>query len=142
MHVLELNFATPEYDEAVRLRYDVLRQPLGLEFDADTLAKEHSDTHLGLYTPELELLAYALLRPEDQTAWMKQVVVRADLQGQGLGRLLVEGFERKAQMAGFTDIKLHARDTAVPFYQKLGYSVYGEPFTEVGIPHQAMHKAL
>jgi predicted GNAT family N-acyltransferase len=37
---------------------------------------------------------------------------------------------------------LHARATAVPFYLRLGYTVVGEPFEEVGIPHRGMEKAL
>jgi hypothetical protein len=32
MYTIEIDFGTPEYDEAVRLRTDVLRKPLGLEF--------------------------------------------------------------------------------------------------------------
>jgi predicted GNAT family N-acyltransferase len=37
---------------------------------------------------------------------------------------------------------MHARQTAVGFYQKLGYSITGEPFEEVTIPHYIMEKAL
>ena len=37
---------------------------------------------------------------------------------------------------------LHARQTAVPFYERLGYETYGEPFVEVTIPHIAMRMAL
>ena len=37
---------------------------------------------------------------------------------------------------------LHARDTAIPFYKKLGYECVGEPFVEVTILHQAMQKRL
>ena len=37
---------------------------------------------------------------------------------------------------------MHARDTAVPFYEKLGYLCCGEPFEEVGIAHIKMQKQL
>jgi predicted GNAT family N-acyltransferase len=37
---------------------------------------------------------------------------------------------------------LHARETAVPFYLKLGYEVVGGQFEEVGIPHFKMEKKL
>ena len=37
---------------------------------------------------------------------------------------------------------LHARQVAVPFYERLGYSIVGEPFEEVSIPHFKMEKGL
>jgi hypothetical protein len=37
---------------------------------------------------------------------------------------------------------MHARKTALGFYEKLGYSRQGEEFTEVTIPHYIMEKAL
>jgi predicted GNAT family N-acyltransferase len=37
---------------------------------------------------------------------------------------------------------MHARKTAVPFYERIGYQVAGEEFLEVGIPHYEMRKLL
>jgi predicted GNAT family N-acyltransferase len=37
---------------------------------------------------------------------------------------------------------MHARTTAVGFYQKLGYARTGEEFTEVTIPQYIMEKGL
>lgn len=142
---MPVEFATPEYDELVRLRYDVLRAPLGLEFYAEDLAKEYADVHLAAYTEDFELLGGLLLRSDParpQTAWMKQVAVRADAQGQGVGKRLVGAFEAHAKQLGFNEVQLNARDVAVPFYLKLDYALVGEPFEEVGIPHRKMRKDL
>ena len=73
---------------------------------------------------------------------MKQVAVLPDLQGQGVGKALVQYSEALARRLGFTRMVLHARETAVPFYEKLGYSRFGERFQEVTIPHWAMDKGL
>jgi predicted GNAT family N-acyltransferase len=54
----------------------------------------------------------------------------------------VEASERVAIERGALRMTLHARQTAVPFYERLGYRVVGEPFIEVGIPHRAMEKSL
>ena len=43
---------------------------------------------------------------------------------------------------GFEKMSLHARDTAVPFYNKLNYLQVGEPFIEVGITHFELYKVL
>jgi predicted GNAT family N-acyltransferase len=37
---------------------------------------------------------------------------------------------------------MHARVTAVRFYEKLGYEVASEEFVEVTIPHRVMRKQL
>jgi predicted GNAT family N-acyltransferase len=37
---------------------------------------------------------------------------------------------------------VHARDVAVGFYERLGYQSVGEPFVEIGLPHQTMEKEL
>jgi predicted GNAT family N-acyltransferase len=37
---------------------------------------------------------------------------------------------------------MHARKTAMGFYEKLGYEKIGDEFTEVTIPHYKMEKRL
>ena len=73
---------------------------------------------------------------------MRQVAVDESYQSKGIGRALVEYCEQVARDEQFTEIILHARETAVAFYLKLGYEVYGEPFIEVGIPHRNMRKFI
>ena len=65
-----------------------------------------------------------------------------ELQGQGIGRALVEYAEAAARQGGCCRMVLHARETAVPFYEKLGYSRVGQRFEEVTIPHWAMERRL
>jgi predicted GNAT family N-acyltransferase len=37
---------------------------------------------------------------------------------------------------------MHARKTAESFYEKIGYSTYGDEFIEVTLPHVEMRKNL
>jgi predicted GNAT family N-acyltransferase len=50
--------------------------------------------------------------------------------------------ENVARDLGYKKLCMHARKTATGFYQKLGYSVTGEEFVEVTIPHYTMEKSL
>jgi predicted GNAT family N-acyltransferase len=50
--------------------------------------------------------------------------------------------ENIARDLGYKKLCMHARKTAVGFYQKLGYGIAGEEFVEVTIPHFIMEKAL
>jgi hypothetical protein len=35
-------------------------------------------------------------------------------------------------------LRLEAQDTAIPFYEKMGFAVVGSGFLQAGIPHHAM----
>ena len=47
-----------------------------------------------------------------------------------------------AAARGFREMTLHARESVVGFYERLGYAAEGSPFIEVTIPHRAMRKTL
>lgn len=135
-------FGTPEQIASIDLRRRVLREPLGLVFTDEELEKEAMEYHLVALHDD-DLLACLVLTPIDhETIKMRQVAVEPNSQGQGIGKKLVEFSERVAQEKGFKNMVLNARDTAVPFYLRLGYEIEGEPFEEVTIPHRKMRKAL
>ncbi|CAK4132707.1 unnamed protein product [Aphanomyces euteiches] len=141
MEVRDIKFGSPEYEAAVQLREEVLRKPLGMRLNPEDLAKEHSDIHIGVFSAG-SIVASVMLRPAQPIAWMKQVAVSPPVQGKGLGRILIQGFEARARAEKFTEIRLHARETAVPFYEKLGYTVFGERFELAGTVRLSMYKFL
>lgn len=143
IQIIKIEFGTPEYDEAVQLRYEVLRKPLGLVFAPEQLAAEYSDYHLAAFTADGLLVGYLNLTPlDDRTIKMRQVAVAPGQQGRGIGNALVAASEDLARRLGFRSMTLHARETAVPFYLRAGYSVAGDRFEEVTIPHFKMEKQL
>lgn len=73
---------------------------------------------------------------------MRQVAVASDCQRQGIGKALVSYAERYAAQHGYTEITAHARESALPFYEKLGYTRSGDRFVELGIPHIEVRKRL
>ena len=139
----EIEFGSPEFDEAVALRDRILRQPLNLTFTAEQIASEWDSLHLGLYERSGRLLGCLIMKPLEDGIWkMRQVAVDKHCQGLGLGQILVRYAESKVKERSCKKIELHARDTAIPFYIRMNYKLSGEPFEEVGIPHQAMYKNI
>ncbi|HVK38241.1 MAG TPA: GNAT family N-acetyltransferase [Candidatus Kapabacteria bacterium] len=135
-------FGSPEYDQTVALRYEILRRPLGLSFDPAQLSAEGTDHHLACYRDD-ELVGCLVLTPRAAGEMkMRQVAVAESLQGTGIGRRMVEESERITRELGFDRISLNARANVVPFYEKLGYQVFGQPFEEVTIRHRSMWKVL
>ena len=143
LQIYFIEFATPEYDEMVRLRYDVLRAPLGLSFTVEQLEKEYSDILLGAYDDRNFLVGCLILTHLNADVLkMRQVAVASDKQGTGVGKILVQASENYASAKNYLKIELNARSNAVPFYLKMGYTTVGEIFSEVGIEHRKMVKIL
>ena len=83
------DFASPEYDEAVSLRYEVLRKPLGLEFTAQQLAEEYADIHIGAWTKDGMVGTLIMSQLDHGMVKMRQVAVSEAVQSQGVGSALV-----------------------------------------------------
>jgi predicted GNAT family N-acyltransferase len=136
------NYGSPEYEESVKLRYKILRVPLGLEFTAEELKKDEHDIHFGLFDAD-KIVACLILSPAGASKIkMRQVAVDTAYHGQGLGKKLSQAAEDYARRQGFKLIYCNARKTAAPFYQSMSYQIASNEFTEVGIPHYMMEKKL
>lgn len=142
IEVREIAHGSAEYAACVELRREILRRPLGLDFDPAQLAAEDRDIHLAAYR-DGALVGCLILTPlTGGDLKMRQVAVAEAAQGSGVGRALVEASESLARERGFERIVLNARQTAVPFYERLAYACEGEPFEEVGIPHRRMARRV
>ncbi len=119
------------------LRYKVLREPLGLNFEQSDLEKEFEDFHIAAFHNK-QIVGILLLKPNKDRIKMRQVAVDDFWQGKGIGKAMVFFAHKIAFDKGYKKIELHARETAIPFYLSLGYSIKGEPFYEVGVPHKKM----
>lgn len=132
MEIVITQVGGPHYEDTVRLRQRILRDPLGLVLDT-------SGDHARLFFVAIDdgkVVGTVALEGGKLRA------MAVDAQTRGIGRLLVARLEEEARARGLTRIDLHARQTAIGFYEKLGYVAEGEPFVEVTIPHIAMWKAL
>lgn len=137
-----ITYGSPEYEACLELRRRVLLEPVGVVLRSEDIESEAGDLHLAGWLGS-ELVACLILTPLDQTlVRMRQVAVSSAHQGCGLGRELVSCSEREARARGYTVLVAHAREGVVGFYEKLGYQVVGERFTEVNLPHWKVQKSL
>lgn len=122
----------PHYEETVRLRQCILRDPLGLVLDTRDDVKRIFLVALedGRAVGTVALEGHRLR------------AMAVDDRGRGIGRRLVARLEHEARARGVERIELHARMTARGFYERLGYAAEGETFIEVTIPHVLMWKHL
>ena len=138
-----ISFGSAHYRQTLHLRETVLRVPLGLTLSEADVQGEDGQWHFVLLDGRDALLANVVAVPLGEGLFkLRQMAVRADLQGLGLGSRLLADVERQLRTHGARSIILHARVLVVPFYQMLGYVSEGDDFVEVTLPHRCMRKQL
>lgn len=132
----------PPYRRVLELRDRMLRRPLGLSLFKEDLSAEAGQLTLAAWHED-ELIGCVMLQPQpDSWQKLRQMAVTDKWQRKGVGRSLVDAAELTALEMGAEGIRLHARLSAVGFYEQCGYEAVGEIFEEVGIPHLLMQKSI
>lgn len=137
-----VKYKSEDYKKAVKLRNKILREPLGIKMTEDFLAQDEQDIHFGIFEDDKILVSLTYKIIDETTIIMRQVATDEHLQGKGFGKKLVLFSEKHMAEKGYSHIILHARNTAVYFYNKLNYTAFGEEFEEVGLPHIKMEKYI
>lgn len=137
-----INSTSPKYLQVWELREEVLRKPLGMSLKNEDLSNDHVDTIFIAEQNGVVVACLMLHRVAADVYKLRQMAVSQELQGKGIGRILVSAAEIFAVQNGYKKIVLHARKVATGFYDALGYKQVGDQFSEVGIPHYAMEKAI
>lgn len=142
LDIRPIAYHTKEYEMSLLLRDAVLRKPLGMHLFDENLTKESMDIHIGGFVYNQLIAIIVLSKVNEEIIKMRQVAVTDSFRNKGIGRQLVEYAENYAKEQGYKEVVLHARQVAIEFYNKLGYTEEGEPFVEVGIPHKKMFKFI
>lgn len=137
-----IDHGSHEYHQMVKLRDDILRKPLGLGFTPEELEKEKINLLIAAFEEEDILGCCMLVEENPTTVRLRQMAVLNDLQGKGIGRALMSFAENIARDRGYRIIAMNARKNATGFYEKMGYKIASDEFTEVTIPHYVMEKKL
>lgn len=138
-----VDYASADYRKMVALRNAVLRAPMGRVLLPRELARDAEFTQIAAFDTAGEVIATALLdMSQGDTVRIRQVSVHPDWREQGLGKALMSFAEQQAATRGATLASLHARETAMAFYARIGYVQEGAFFEESGLPHIRMSKPL
>jgi ribosomal protein S18 acetylase RimI-like enzyme len=130
------------YAEELELRYRVLRAPIGRSRAEVTAPDDLEALHVIAQESDAASPLVGCVRFDFASGRLRGMAVDPMRQRQGIGQRLVRALEAQVQRRGVREITLHARATAVGFYERLGYRVRGEPFVEVGLEHREMIKEL
>jgi predicted GNAT family N-acyltransferase len=141
----EVRLARPEDLPAVyALRHEVF--VLGQDVPEDMERDEHDEVvDHGVALVDGVVLATGRLLPPTEpggAATVGRMAVAEAARGQGLGAAVLDLLEQTARDRGWPAVELHAQIHATGFYDRAGYTPYGEVYLEAGIEHLSMRKDL
>lgn len=116
----------------LRNRVFVVGQKITAEPEVDGLDRECEHA---LLIQDGKLAGTARLFFREEPVKVGRVAVDTDLQGQGLGTILMEGIQ---EHLGSRRASLHAQAHLEQWYRRLGWKRVGEVFEEAEIPHVKM----
>lgn len=114
------------------------RIPAELEWDAADATCVHA---LAVNRLGMPLATGRLLEPAPGVGRIGRMAVRASMRGGHVGRAVLDALLAAARQRGFHEVLLHAQQSAVGFYLRVGFVPRGEAFEEAGILHQEMVRA-
>jgi predicted GNAT family N-acyltransferase len=87
----------------------------------------------------VEPAGYADLDPDlGPIGHLGRIAVVDEARGSGVGSELVRALETRASQRRLGTLYLASETPAVPFYERLGFAVYGDEFEDAGLPHRHM----
>ncbi len=145
MLTIRIPDTSEEWKQYYDLRFKVLREPWGQLKGSEVLTDEDQADHAMVMDSETgKVVGVARMQINSpMQGQVRCVAVLPQLQGKGVGKLLMNYLEKIAQEKGFQEIVLDARENAVKFYLSIGYENIGESYLLFGmIPHFKMRKCF
>lgn len=142
MPIKQIDFDSKEYHQMLNLRQEILRTPLQLLLSDEDLRHEKDAILIAALDDDIMLGCCVLIPHEKKVIQLRQMAVQGNLQGKGIGAAIMNYAENISRDKGYKKLMMHARKTAAGFYEKLGYKISSDEFTEVTVPHFVMEKKL
>ncbi|TDL35293.1 GNAT family N-acetyltransferase [Jeotgalibacillus sp. S-D1] len=126
---------------AFALRKAVFVEEQGVPEEEELDELDSTSEHFLLYAGN-EPIGAGRFRSYDNAGKFERICILSSHRGKGAGSFIMKEIERFAGKNGFQTLRLNAQTQALSFYEKLGYRITSEEFSDAGIPHRAMEKVL
>jgi len=130
-------FADDGIEDAHAIRRAVFMGEQGLTEAQEIDGTDYACTHLVAYENDVPVATGRIMLYGDDYI-IGRVAVLKSHRGQNLGIGIMQTLIEACCMMGGERQILHAQTHARGFYEKLGFTAYGDEFEEAGIPHICM----
>ncbi|KZE38330.1 acetyltransferase [Bhargavaea cecembensis] len=139
---LKLASTETEREDAFTVRKAVFVEEQGVPIHIELDELDQEAVHFIAYDGERPIAAGRIRDIGDGVGKVERVCVLPEYRGRRLGQQMMVMLEEHARKAGLGKIRLNAQNHAVPFYEKIGYTVTSPEFMDAGIPHRVMEKPI
>lgn len=140
--ILLIDSKSKYYEHVLMIRQDVLRTPLGFTLSQEDIEDDKNQQIIIALDKEKAVGCLFLKIVSQDKVKFRQMAIAEKYQHQGIGKSIIHFAENFCILNQYKKIELHARKTAIDFYQKQHFQLIGEAFYEVGIPHFKMEKNI
>ncbi len=127
----------------IDLRYKILREPWNKPKETVTDELELFSVNAFIEQNHKIIACGRLQNNGNGIGQVRYMAVDKEFQGKGFGKLILEKLEIEARHLKMNKIELQARENALNFYQKNGYSLLEKSFVLWDIiPHYLMVKTI
>lgn len=122
-----------------KLRHEILYPELNINQMA--MEEDNQGYHFAAFKDNYIVGVVSLFQDETDFQFRK-FAIAADVQGMGIGKTMLQYITDFATTNGGTRIWCNARDTAVAFYAKYGFTSTGDKFNRGGFNYEIVEKTL
>jgi predicted GNAT family N-acyltransferase len=127
-----------EMQKCFEIRKKVFIEGQNVPVNEEIDGKDGQSDHYLLYVAEVAV-GTARVRYVDDIAKVERVAILDEYQGKGLGKKIMEAILLDVKECNrVASVKLSAQVYAIPFYEKLGFSLCSDEYIDAGIPHKDM----
>ena len=142
---MEIEIRSPltqmEWDAYYDLRFRVLRAPWNQQKGSERDAQEDEAEHFAAFNKQLIIGVVRLDQLSESTCQVRFMAVDPLFQGKNIGKSLMEFILIHSQTKQEKKVILHAREIALPFYERMGFHVTEKSHLLFGeIQHYLMEK--
>ena len=136
--------SSSEFNEYYKLRWEILRKPLGQKIDSIKDELENTSYHLVALLDEKNIVGVGRLHSlNNENSQIRYMAISKKYQKLSIGVKLLKGLELRAKADNKKYIVLHARESALNFYINNGYKIVEKSHLLLGkIQHYLMMKKI
>ncbi len=133
--------STDNLEEIQHIRSEVFIKEQGVPKDLEFDGSDKYAISVLIYNNKIPVATGRIILIDDVYT-LGRICVLKDYRNKNYGTIVINELTKKAKDLGASSVHLHAQTHVVPFYEKLGFSKYGQEYKEAGIKHINMMKDI
>lgn len=142
MFTIKVATSKQEREDAFFVRRKVFVEEQGVPLDLELDELDKTADHFVVYNAGEPIGAGRFREVSSGIGKVERVCILQNYRGKKLGKQIMHELENHATSKVFEKILLNAQSYAIPFYEKIGYTVISPEFMDADIPHRTMEKLI